>query len=156
MSNQHRICTDCGDPHFGKVNKCRKCQKKAIERKRSQRPEVKERQRRLQAIRKQDPAVRERDRITAAARRVARKIEEANALLTPEQLERKEREREVKRDYAKRQREGCRNVQDERPPGTSSNGNWRCKKCGGKILGSEKRCVACYIIATMGKDGEAN
>ena len=154
-SNQERICSSCSGPHFGKVDKCRKCQQKESMRKLYQDPEARARKREQQRLYRENQQVREKKRESDKRYAIARKIANAKRLaelqkqtavkqpLSQEEI--KERERQWHRDYMKRKRERLRSGPDERPPGTKRDGYWRCPGCGGKMLGSTKRCLPCAL-----------
>jgi len=173
MTSQHRLCVDCGADHYGKVDKCRKCQCKESMKKLYQDPEARARKLEKQRIRRQDPEVRRKQREAERRYSMKRKIANVNAIVgsrklqvvtnsmielrTPNAIEQKplvedfkERERRWKREYEQRKRDQLRNGPDERPPGTKRDGFWRCPGCGGKMLGSVKRCLACVVTERVG------
>jgi predicted RNA-binding Zn-ribbon protein involved in translation (DUF1610 family) len=143
MKSTNKVCVDCNDLFLGRKDKCRKCQRRAVEKKRYANPEIKARMLAAQRIRRQDPAVKARNKATNDRWRLAKKNAAAKQELTPEQIA--ERKREWARNYYQNKKAAKVVVQDERPPGTRADGTWRCPGCGGKMLGRVKRCLPCEL-----------
>ena len=132
-----RICVDCNCRFSGCVDRCKKCRKRIADAKRRTRPGVKERKAELERQRRQDPEV------------VARKLQlarERYALCGKKPLtdeERKERDKGYVRRYRQKLKQLKADGVGYRPHGASS--YWRCPGCGGKMLGSVKRCLPCAL-----------
>jgi hypothetical protein len=92
--------------------------------------------------------VKARNKATNDRWRLSQKKAAAKLELTPEQIaERKRKARDIvySTNYRKKNEAAFKSGPDERPPGTQFNGTWRCPGCGGKMLGSVKRCLPCEL-----------
>jgi hypothetical protein len=143
MKSQHRTCVDCSDPFFGKQDKCRRCQRRAVEKKRYANPEIRAKLLEKQRRHRQNPEVKARNKATDDRRRLEKKKAAVKLELTPEQIV--DRKRVWARNHYQNAKAARVIVQDERPPGTQFNGTWRCPGCGGKMLGRVKRCLPCEL-----------
>ena len=120
MRSTNRVCTKCSDHFSGMVDTCLRCRKVERSRRYRANPEVMQRKRELELIR----------------------YHAKKPGLTPEQIA--ERKREWARNHYENAKAARVIVQDERPPGTKRDGFWRCK-CGAKLCGNVKRCLACAL-----------
>jgi hypothetical protein len=148
MKSEHKVCVDCSDPFFGKQDKCRRCQRRAVEKKRYANPEIKARLLEKQRRHRQNPEVKARNKATKDRWRLAKKKAAAKPELTPEQIA--ERKRVWARNHYQNKKASRLRIKDERPHGTRADGYWRCPGCGGKMLGSVKRCLPCELTERVG------